>query len=104
MRDIFICNLNTCSLVLSSEYQIKRYIREVYSSSSSNIDSSTSPYKVIKRQSLKANKYFFKVSLNSSSTLFILIFNRSRSNSLDEDLIIKQVKEVFLNKYSKKEE
>jgi hypothetical protein len=104
IRDLFICNLNTCSLVLSSEYRIKRHIREVHSSSSSNIDPSTSPYKVIKGQSLEANKYFFKVSLNSSSTLSILISNRSRSNSLEEDLIIKQAKEAFLNKYSKKEE
>ena len=33
-----------------------------------------------------------------------MISNRSRSNSLEEDLIIEQAKEAFLNKYSKKEE
>ena len=33
-----------------------------------------------------------------------MISNRSRSNNLEEDLIIKQAKEAFLNKYSKKEE
>ena len=33
-----------------------------------------------------------------------MISNRSRSNSLEEDLNIEQAKEAFLNKYSKKEE
>jgi len=47
--DLFLCNFNNnCSIILSSEYSIKRHIRENHSSSSSNTSSSTPSYKVIK--------------------------------------------------------
>jgi Orsellinic acid/F9775 biosynthesis cluster protein D len=102
IKDLFICNLNldsTCSVICTSKYSIKRHIREIHSS----INSSISPYKVIKGQSLENNKFSFKVILNSSS-ISPIISNRSRSNSLEQDSLLEQAKESFFNKYNKKEE
>ena len=82
-------------MILSSEYSIKRHIRETH------IGCSTSSYKVIKGQALKINKFFFeiksKVSIHSSEV-------ESSGSSLNLIEPLKQAKEVFLAKYSKKEE
>jgi hypothetical protein len=49
VRDLFIYNFDSnCLVILSNKYSIKRYIRENYNSSSSNITINTSSYKVIK--------------------------------------------------------
>jgi hypothetical protein len=108
--DLFLCNLNSnCSVILSSEYSIKRHIREKHSTSSSR--SSLGPsYRVIKGQALEINKFFFEIkpkslvlgSLEDSSRSRS---NRSRSSSSSSRIdALEQAKEVFLASSSKKEE
>jgi hypothetical protein len=82
-------------MILSSKYSIKRHIRETH------INCSTSSYKVIKRQALEINKSFFEIK----SEVFIHS-NKVEPSDSSLDLIepLKQAKEVFLAKYSKKEE
>jgi Orsellinic acid/F9775 biosynthesis cluster protein D len=104
LRDLYICNLNSdCFMILSSDYSIKRHIRENHNSISSNISSSSSPYKVIKGQALEYNKFFFQIKESSLSINNSLLSNRSRSNSILDDPL-ERAKEVFLTKFNKKEE
>ena len=98
--DLFLCNFNNnCSIILSSEYSIKRHLRENYSSSSSNTNSSTSFYKVIKEQALKINKFFFEIKSNNSLFNLSDISDRSRSSSPRINSIEK-AKEAFIANYS----
>ena len=105
--DLFLCNLSSnCSIVLSSEYSIKRHIRENHSSTSPNPNPSPSPYKVIKGQALEINKFFFQIKSNTSSSTSTSsssrASSRSRSSSPREDTM-EQAKEAFMASYSKKE-
>ena len=54
--DLFLCSFSNCSVILSSQYSIKRYIREDY------LNTNTS-YKVIKGQCLEINKFFFQLKI-----------------------------------------
>ena len=102
--DLFSCNLSSnCSLVLSSEYSIKRHIRENHSSSNSSPN--PSPYRVIKGQALEINKFFFEIKSSNSPSLgnSSRASSRSRSNSPRIDNI-ERAKEAFIASYSQKEE
>ena len=102
--DLFLCNFNNnCSIILSSEYSIKRHLRESHSSSSSNTNSNTSSYKVIKGQALEINKFFFEIKSNNSLISNLSTSDRSRSSSRRIDSI-ERAKESFIANYSKKEE
>jgi hypothetical protein len=91
--DLFICNLNSnCSIILSSEYSIKRHIRE------NHIGTNTTSYKVIKGQALEINKFFFEIKPSNPRIIGAISSSSSRIEPLEE------AKEVFLATYSKKEE
>jgi superfamily II DNA helicase RecQ/predicted RNA binding protein with dsRBD fold (UPF0201 family) len=93
--DLFICNLNSnCSMILSSQYSIKRHIREHH------IGSSTTSYRVIRGQALEINKFFFEIKPSSSIDSSIL----GLSSPTEYIEPLEQAKDLFLAKYSKKEE
>jgi Orsellinic acid/F9775 biosynthesis cluster protein D len=96
--DLFLCNRSsTCSIVLSSEYSIKRHIRESHSTTSPS--PSPSPYKVIKGQALEINKFYFEIkprtSLIPSTSPSSRASSRSRSSSPRQDTL-QQAKEAFI--------
>ena len=102
--DLFLCNFNNnCFVILSNKYSIKRHLRENHSSSSFNTNSSTSSYKVIKRQALEINKFFFEIKSNNSFISNLSISDRLRSSSPRIDSI-ERAKESFIANYFKKEE
>ena len=98
IKDLFLYNLSSnYSTILSSEYSIKRHIREIHN----NINSNNLSYKVIKGQILEINKFFFEIKLNNSINLEE--FNKSGSNSPIIDPL-KEAKEAFKANFLKKEE
>ena len=89
--DLFICNAPNCSIILSSEYSIKRHFREIHK------DNFILPIFLVKKgHALEINKYFFKISSNNIQSP---INNSIESLSIELDNL-NQAKEVFLNSFN----
>jgi superfamily II DNA helicase RecQ len=96
-KNLYICTSTSfCSIILSSEYSIKRHIREAHLNTSLS-------YKAIKGQALEINKYFFNFSLEANTIRYLDNSLESPSPSSSSLISINQAKEAFITSFTKKQ-